>query len=304
MKTLRTPDERFENLPGFDFAPHYVEVNGLRMHYLDEGTGDPILCLHGEPSWCYLYRKMVPILALEHRVVAPDLVGFGRSDKPAERSAYTYAMHHDAVVGFIEALDLRRITLVCQDWGGLLGLPIATEMPDRFARLVIMNTGLPTGDPPQTEAAKKSAAAFAAWRGFAERTLDLPIGFVIKGATKSNPSAEILAAYEAPYPDATYKAGAAQFPLLVPVAPGDEAVPAMKRTREALRQWTKPALVMFSDSDPITAGGDEFFRRTIPSAKDEPAVTIRDAAHFLQEDKGEEIADHIRQFLARRPVTG
>jgi haloalkane dehalogenase len=299
MKTLRTPDERFTNLPGYSYAPHYVEVKGLRMHYLDEGQGDPILCLHGEPSWCYLYRKMVPTLSREHRVVAPDLVGFGRSDKPTERSDYTYAFHHDTVAGFIEALDLRRITLVCQDWGGLIGLPLAVEMADRFAALVIMNTGLPTGEAPQTEAAKKSAAAFAAWRGFAETMTDLPVGFVIKGATKSKPSDEIVAAYEAPFPDATYKAGAAKFPLLVPIAPTDEAAPAMQRTREALAKWNKPALVMFSDSDPITAGGDEFFRRLIPTAKNEPAITIRDAAHFLQEDKGEEIAENIRQFLAR-----
>ena len=299
MKILRTPDERFQNLPGYSFAPHYVEVNGLRMHYVDEGQGDPILCLHGEPSWSYLYRKMVPILSREHRVVAPDLVGFGRSDKPAERADYTYALHHDTVAGFIKALDLQRITLVCQDWGGLIGLPIATEMADRFQALVIMNTGLPTGEPPQTEAAKKSAAAFAAWRGFAEKMTDLPVGFVIKGATKSNPSDEIIAAYEAPYPDASYKAGAAKFPLLVPIAPTDEASPVMVKTREALKQWNKPALVMFSDSDPITAGGDEFFRKIIPTAKDEPAITIRDAAHFLQEDKGEEIAENIRQFLAR-----
>ncbi len=302
MKTLRTPDERFKNLPGFPFEPHYTEVRGLRIHYLDEGRGDPILCLHGEPSWCYLYRKMVPILVREHRVVAPDLVGFGRSDKPVDRADYTYAMHHDVMADFIQTLDLKRITLVCQDWGGLIGLPLAVEMQDRFARLVIMNTGLPTGDPPQTEAAKKSAAAFAAWRSFAEHAPDLPVGFIIRGATKSQPSQEILAAYEAPFPDATYKAGAAKFPLLVPVAPEDEAAPAMRRTREALKNWTKPALVMFSDSDPITAGGDEFFRRTIPSAKQEPEVTIRDAAHFLQEDKGEEIAEQVRQFIARRPI--
>ncbi len=238
MKTLRTPDERFQSLPGFPYAPHYVDVRGLRMHYVDEGQGDPILCLHGEPSWSYLYRKMIPTLSRKSRVIAPDLVGFGRSDKLAERSDYTYAMHHDMVAGFITALDLKRITLVCQDWGGLLGLPLATEMPDRFARLVIMNTGLPTGDPPQSPAAEASAAAFLAWRNFAAKTADLPVGFIIKGATKSQPSAEILAAYEAPYPDASYKAGAAQFPLLVPISPDDEAVPVMKKTREALRHWT------------------------------------------------------------------
>ncbi|MBI2823587.1 MAG: haloalkane dehalogenase [Planctomycetia bacterium] len=303
MKTLRTPDDRFKNLPGFPFAPHYVDVNGLRMHYVDEGKGDPILCVHGEPSWAYLYRKMVPILAHEHRVVAPDLVGFGRSDKPAERSDYTYALHHDALVAFIKAVDLRRITLVCQDWGGLLGLPIAVEMPERFARLVIMNTGLPTGDPPQGAAAQASAAAFLAWRTFATRSNDLPVGFVIKGATKTPLSPEVIAAYDAPFPDASYKAGAIAFPLLVPISPDAEAAPVMKRTREALKNWTKPALAMFSDGDPITAGGDEFFRRLIPSAKDEPEITIPGAGHFLQEDKGEEIAEHIRQFLARRPVS-
>jgi len=300
MQILRTPDERFQNLPDFAFAPHYVEVTGMRMHYLDEGRGEPILCLHGEPSWCYLYRKMLPTLTARHRVVAPDLIGFGRSDKPAQKSDYTYAMHHDALSAFILALDLQRITLVCQDWGGLLGLPLAVEMPERFARLVIMNTGLPTGDAPQGQASQASNAAFMAWRNFAAGSKDMDVGRVVQGAVKSKLSDAVVAAYNAPFPAASYKAGAHQFPLLVPVSPDAEAAPIMRRTREALKSWTKPALVMFSDSDPITAGGDRFFRQLIPSATNEPEIVIQHAGHFLQEDKGEEIAQHVSEFLKRR----
>jgi haloalkane dehalogenase len=295
MNILRTPDERFNNLPGFPYKPHYVDVDGLRMHYIDEGSGDPILCVHGEPSWCYLYRKMVPALSRQGRVIAVDLVGFGRSDKPVGRETYTYKLHHDALAGFVTKLDLKRITLVCQDWGGLLGLPIAVEMPDRFARLVLMNTGLPvSGKPPN--------AAFLAWKAFANRANDMEVGRVIQNATVSDLSPEIIAAYDAPYPDATYKGGALQFPNLVPISEDAEALPTMRRTAEALKSWTKPALVMFSDKDPITAGGDKSFRALIPSAKEEPEIVIKDAAHFLQEDKGEEIADHIVEFLKRRPI--
>ncbi len=286
MRILRTPDERFANLPGFPFAPHYVDVMGMRMHYIDEGRGDPILCLHGEPSWCYLYRKMLPALAGEHRVVAPDLIGFGRSDKPADKSDYTFAMHHDALAAFMQALDLRHVTLVCQDWGGLLGLPLAVEMPDRFARLVIMNTGLPTGDPPQGQASQASNAAFMAWRNFAARLTDMDVGRVIQGAIKTRLSDDVIAAYNAPFPDASYKSGAHQFPLLVPISPDAEASPIMRKTREALKSWSKPALVMFSDGDPITAGGDRFFRHLIPSARDEPEITIHDAGHFSAGGQG------------------
>lgn len=300
MQILRTPDERFQDLPDFAFAPHYVEVTGMRMHYLDEGRGDPILCLHGEPSWCYLYRKMLPTLAAGLRVVAPDLIGFGRSDKPTQKSDYTYAMHRDALSAFILTLDLQRITLVCQDWGGLLGLPLAVEMPERFARLVIMNTGLPTGDAPQGQASQANNAAFMAWRNFAASSKDMDVGRVVQGAVKSKLSDAVVAAYNAPFPDFSYKAGAHQFPLLVPVSPDAEAAPVMRRTREALKAWTKPALVMFSDSDPITAGGDRFFRQLIPSAKNEPEIVIQNAGHFLQEDKGEEIALHVSEFLKRR----
>jgi haloalkane dehalogenase len=290
MKALRTPEERFANLADFPYAPHYVEVEGLRVHYLDEGQGDPILCLHGEPSWCYLYRKMIPVLA-RRRVVAPDLVGFGRSDKPTQKSDYTFALHHDVLSAFIRALDLQRITLVCQDWGGLLGLPLATEMPERFARLVIMNTGLPAGE--------GANEAFLKWRAFAAQSDDMDIGRVIQSGTVSPLPPAAVAAYNAPFPDATYKAGACQFPLLVPIEPDMPAVPVMRRTRQELQRWTKPALVLFSDKDPITAGGDRWFRKLVPSAAAQPEIVIKNAGHFLQEDRGEEIARHIDEFLDR-----
>ena len=293
MKILRTPEKRFTDLKDFPYRPHYLEVGGLRMHYLDEGQGDPILCLHGEPTWCYLYRKIVPALATRQRVVAPDFIGFGRSDKLAEKADYTYAMHHDTLTAFIKALNLERITLVCHDWGGLLGLPIATEMPERFARVVIMNTGLPAG--------AGASEAFLRWRAFASGTSDMDVGRVIQMGSTSPLPPEVLAAYDAPFLDATYKAGVHQFPLLAPVDPDSSAVPTIQKTREALKRWTKPALVLFSDKDPITSGGDRWFRALIPSASAEPEIVIQDAGHFLLEDKGEEIARHIREFLERRP---
>jgi haloalkane dehalogenase len=294
MPVIRTPEERFRDLPDFPFQPHYVDIKGLRIHYIDEGQGEVILCLHGEPSWSYLYRKMIPILSHNQRVLAMDFVGFGRSDKFTERREYSFQMHHDTVAGFINMLGLERITLVVQDWGGLIGLTVASEMPERFTRLVIMNTGLPTGDEPM-------GRGFMRWREFATSSSDLPIGAVIQmgAAQRDRLTPEILAAYESPFPDLTYKAGAMAFPLLVPIRPNDPGAVEMRRAREALSKWHKPALVMFSDKDPITRGGDIFFRAIIPSAKDQPEIVIHDAGHFLQEDKGEEIAQHIVDFIAR-----
>lgn len=292
---MRTPDERFQNLPDFPYEPSYVEVNGLRMHFVEQGEGDPILCLHGEPSWAYLYRKMIPTLSTVGRVIVPDLIGFGRSDKLPNKDDYTVALHAQQLVGFIEALDLRNVTLVCQDWGGLLGLPIVAEHPDRFARVVVMNTFIPTGDEPASE-------GFLRWRGFAAKQTDLDVGFILQSGCVTKLAPEVIAAYNAPFPDASYKAGAHQFPLLVPITPDNPASDWMRNARKFFATWTKPALVMFSDSDPVTRGGDNFFRKLIPSANDEAEITIAGAGHFLQEDKGEEIAAHIKQFIERRPV--
>lgn len=294
MPVIRTPDERFQNLPDFPYPPRYVEVNGLRLHYVEAGAGDPILCLHGEPTWSFLYRKMIPTLAGHGRVIAPDFVGFGRSDKLTEIGEYSYRLHYELLAGFIAALDLRRITLVCQDWGGILGLPAATQMPERFARLVIMNTGLPAGDRP-------IGPGFMQWRAFAERIgRDLEPGRLVELSLAHGPlPPAVAAAYDAPFPDASYRAGVAAFPLLVPLTPDDPGAAEIAAARDALRSWTKPALVMFSDRDPVTAGGDRFFRQLIPSAAEQPAITITDAGHFLQEEKGEEVAAHIAAFLER-----
>jgi haloalkane dehalogenase len=297
MPLVRTPDERFANLKDFPYEPRYVEINGARVHYIDEGSGEVTLCLHGEPTWSYLYRKMIPILAAAHRVVAMDFIGFGRSDKFTEREDYTFDMHRGTIASFIQKLNLTGITAVVQDWGGILGLRVATEIPERFARLVIMNTGLPTGDVPATE-------GFMKWRTYATTTPDLPIGTIVKRSATDRESIadDIVAAYDAPFPDVTYKMGAQMFPWLVPIEPNQPGAREMRETREALSNWTKPALVMFSDGDPVTRGGDRFFRKLIPSANNEPHIVIQGAGHFLQEEKGQEIAAEIIAFIKRNPV--
>ena len=283
MDVFRTPDERFESLPGFPYEPNYVEVDGLRLHHVDEGSGSPVLCFHGEPSWSYLYRHMLERLVQSgHRVVCPDLVGFGRSDKPTDQGWYTYDRHCETVTKHLAALDLDEVTVVVQDWGGPIGLRWAVENPDRVARLVILNTGLFTG---------RVSKGFMAWREFAERTPDLPIGVIIQGATTTELPPGVVAAYEAPFPTPESKAGAQRFPLLVPLTADDEGVAEMQATRAALSGWDKPALIAFSDTDPVFPypRSGERFTELIPTAAEQ--VRIEGAAHFLQEDRGREIAD-------------
>jgi haloalkane dehalogenase len=293
MDVYRTPEERFEKLPGYPYQPHYVSVNGLRLHHLDEGSGETVLCFHGEPSWSYLYRHMLDrLVASSYRVVCPDLVGFGRSDKPTDRGWYSYDRHVDTVSRHLEQLDLEDVTVVVQDWGGPIGLRWAVENPERVARLVVLNTGLFTG---------RVSKGFMAWRDFAERTPDLPVGFIIQGATTTELPDDVVAAYEAPWPTPESKAGAAQFPLLVPLSAEDPGAAEMVAVKEALAGWDKPALVAFSDTDPVfpypRAG--EQFTELIPSAGEQ--VRIGGAAHFLQEDRGVEIADVMLEAFSEAP---
>jgi len=300
MKALRTPDERFDGLPGWDFGPHYLEVpdsegGSLRMHYVDEGppSAAPVLLLHGEPSWAYLYRKMIPIIAdAGHRVIVPDLIGFGRSDKPSEKSDYTFQRHVDWLTSFVDQLDLRDVTMFGQDWGSLIGLRVAAENADRFARIVIGNGGLPTGDQGANE-------AFLRWQKFSQTSPAFDVGRLIQSATVTTLPEGVVAAYDAPFPDDSYKAGARIFPSLVPTSPDDPAAPANRRAWEALRGWEKPFLTAFSDSDPITRGGERVLQKLIPGAQGQPHVTIAGGGHFLQEDKGEELAKVLVDFIAR-----
>jgi haloalkane dehalogenase len=305
VKILRTPDERFAGLPGFDFSPHYVEVPAgdddsagvatLRVHYLDEGPADAdetVLLLHGEPSWCYLYRTMIPVLAgAGMRVVAPDLVGFGRSDKPAARADYSYARHVEWLrAALFDQLGLSGLTVVGQDWGGLIGLRLVAEHAERFRRVVAANTGLPTGDFTLGE-------AFFAWQRFSQEVPELPVGRIIGGGCTTSLAPEVVAAYDAPFPDESYKEGARQFPLLVPSRPDDPAADANRAAWEVLETFDKPFLCAFSDGDPITAGADQLFLARVPGTKGQPHVTIAGGGHFLQEDRGPELARVVVDFV-------
>ena len=299
METLRTPDERFADLSGWPFAPRYVEVPAgdgqtLRMHHVDEGArdGEVVLLLHGEPSWSYLYRRMIPILVdAGLRAVAIDLVGFGRSDKPAGRDDYSFQAHVDWTWAAIEAIGLEAITLVCQDWGGLIGLRHVAEHAERFARVVAANTSLPTGD-------EHLGEGFLAWQRYSQETPDFRVGRIVSGGCVNDLATEVVAAYDAPFPDDSYKAGARQFPLLVPTRPDDPAAPANRAAWAQLRRFDRPFLCAFSDSDPVTRGADAALRSEIPGASGQPHTTITGAGHFLQEDKGEELARVVVDFVA------
>jgi len=297
LPVLRTPDERFASLSEYPFAPNYVETaDGLRVHYLDEGPSSsaPVLLLHGEPTWSYLYRTMIPVLvAAGHRCFAPDLVGFGRSDKPSQQADYSYQRHVDWMSEvLLDRLDLGDITFFGQDWGGLIGLRLLAAQPDRFARGVIANTGLPTGDHPMSE-------AFSAWKQFVHDSAEFRIGNVLARAAVGTLSPEVIAAYDAPFPDESYKAGARAFPTLVPVAPDDPAHEANCAAWEVLDRFEKPFLCAFSDGDPIFLGAEHQFIDRVPGAAGLDHPTIEGAGHFVQEDQGPQLARVIATFIGQ-----
>lgn len=334
MKILRTDDDRFANLAEFPFTPQYTAVDNqgetdLRMHYLDEGpeAGEVILCLHGQPSWSYLYRKMIPLLSSQgYRVIAPDLIGFGRSDKPAARDNYTYANHVHWLSSFVDRLQLRQLTLVCQDWGGLIGLRTLALQPDRFSRVVASNTGLPDAQgmspdmaapmrelfatipalPPAEMSAmlvkNEMGAGFMYWIKHCSEYADFSVSAVMNLTARSSLSEAQKKAYDAPFPSEEYQQGARQFPSLVPIFPDD---PEVLRNREAwkeLGKFNKPFLTAFTDSDPVTAGAHVRFQKEVPGAQNQPHMTIKDAGHFVQEDAGPEFAGIITAFCSANPI--
>ncbi len=305
MEVLRTPDDRFVNLPDWPYAPHYTNIasgvsgdsTSLRVAHVDEGPRDSattLLCMHGEPSWSYLYRKMMPpFLAAGHRVIAPDLIGFGRSDKPIERADYTYERHVAWMSEWLTSNDLSRLTLVCQDWGGLIGLRLVAAFPERFDRIVVANTFLPIGDRPPSD-------AFMAWRNYSQSTPEFKVGRIVEGGCARRPLApEVVAAYDAPFPDDRFKAGARVFPTLVPISTDDPSSKANIAAWQVLERFDKPVLTAFSDADPVTKGGDRGFQQRVPGTNGQPHTTIVNAGHFLQEDAGEELARVVNDFVAR-----
>jgi haloalkane dehalogenase len=307
MDVLRTPDDAFAGLPGWPYEPRYVEIpadpaqpdgSRLRVHYVDEGdpSAEVVLLIHGEPSWSYLYRHMIPVLVdAGLRAVVPDMVGFGRSDKPSPRGEYTYARHiawMQAALFDPDGLDLRRITLVGQDWGGLIGLRLVTDDPERFDRVVAANTFLPTGD-------QNLGEAFERWRAYSQRVEQFDSGWIVNRGCVTELSPEVVAAYDAPFPDDSYKEGARQFPMLVPASPDDPEAEPNRRAWEVLGRFDKPFLTAFGDSDPITRGGDVIFQSIVPGAAGQPHVTIAGAGHYLQEDKGRELAAVVVDFIRR-----
>ena len=301
MKALRTSEERFVDLPDYPFSPHYLALDDteggqLRLHYVDEGPRDAplVLMLHGEPTWSYLYRKVIPIVVeAGYRAIAPDLIGFGRSDKPTQRSDYTYQRHVEWMRAVLEQLQLSNVNLLCQDWGGLIGLRLVGELPAMFSSVVAANTMLPTGD-------HDPGAAFLKWRAYSQAVEVFDVGKIIQGAVTATLPPEVIAAYNAPFPDESYKEGARQFPLLVPISPTDPAADANRKAWQGLMQFRKPFLTAFSDKDPITAAAAPILRKLIPGCQDQPHTTISNGGHFLQEDQGERLGHVVASFLNGR----
>lgn len=291
MRVLTTPAERFENLPGYPWQAHDTTVAGMRMAHLDEGAGRPVLLLHGEPTWSYLYRTMIPVLVDGGcRCLAPDLIGFGRSDKPADIEAYSYAQHVAWLAEWLEKNALEDLVLVAQDWGSLLGLRLVAEHPHRFAGVVIANGFLPTGD-------HRVPAAFRLWQNFARWSPWFPIGRIVQWGSATTLPPEVVAAYDAPFPTDAHKAGARAFPRLVPTAPNNPASAANRAAWQVLEQWNKPFLTAFGSRDPIFRGADRVLQQRIPGAQGQPHTTIRGAGHFIQEDRGPELAEVIVEFV-------
>jgi haloalkane dehalogenase len=290
---LRTPEERFQNLPDFSFAPHYTQIGGLRIAYIDEGPkdGPVVLLMHGEPAWSFLYRKMIPILvSAGMRVLVPDQVGFGRTDKPTKRSDYTYENHVQWMSAWLESVDAKDITLFCQDWGSLIGLRMVAEMPDRFARIALSNGGLPTGK-------EKIPKAFHIWRAFAMYSPWFPIGKIVRFGCAQGLSDEAVAAYDAPYPNSRYEVGARVFPTLVPIDPSDPARESNEKAWDMYKAWAKPFITLFATRDPVTKGGERLWQKLVPGAANQNHTKIRGAGHFVQEDKGEEVAQALVEFM-------
>jgi haloalkane dehalogenase len=300
MDVYRTPDDAFTGLPDFAYTPHYVDIDDgeggtLRVAYIDEGPADaaPVLLMHGEPSWSFLYRKMIgPLVAAGHRVVAPDLVGFGRSDKPTAQDDYTYARHVEWMRQVLfDHLDLRDITYFGQDWGGLVGLRLVAADPSRYARVAVGNTGLPTGHGAPSQ-------AFLDWQRFSQTTDQFPVGLIINGGTSTDLAPEVVAAYDAPFPVEEAKAGARIFPTLVPTSADDPGGIDNQAAWKVLESFDRPFLCCFSDEDPITKGNDAPFRAKVPGAQDQAHTTIEGGGHFLQEDRGPELAQVLIDFIA------
>ena len=297
MQVLRTPDDRFAALPDFPYAPHYETIRDasgadLRIGYIDEGPRDaaPVLLMHGEPSWSYLYRGIIAPLKGSHRVVAPDLVGFGRSDKPVEKTDYSYEKHVAWMSAWLLALDLKDITLFCQDWGGLIGLRLVAAFPERFARVIVANTGMPTGS--------GMSDGFKAWLTMSQTMPVFPAGMIVNMGSLRDLSPEEIAAYDAPYPDETYKAGARIFPTFVPVTPEHPSVAENRAAWTVLEAFDKPFLTAFSDGDPVSKGGEVPFQQRVPGARGQNHTIIEGGGHFLQEDRPAEIAALIDSFIS------
>ena len=297
-KVLRTPEERFSNLPDFPWTPRYVQLAELRVAYVDEGPRDApvVLLMHGEPTWSFLYRKMIPVLLQAgYRVVAPDLVGFGRSDKPAHKADYSYLNHVIWMHAWLDAVNLRHITLFCQDWGSLIGLRLAAESPARFDRIVLANGGLPTG-------VGTVPKAFRLWRAFSRYSPWFPIGRIVKAGCVGGLTAQEVAAYDAPFPGGRHRVAARIFPGFVPTKPDDPERTNNEAAWEVFKRWEKPFLTLFSNRDPVTRGGHKIWQKLVPGAQGQPHAVTRDAGHFLQEDKGPEVAAAIDRFICATPV--